>query len=121
MAFRCNIRFEKGGKKLGKRQIRTRVDCVKKHTLRHLRHVSEIDVLQTSYFIVNYLNHMLVGGASVNSLCQQGGPFALSVNRHSVIVYIKTRGRGRGRGRPGLWHVFVYNFTVNYMYFVWPT
>ncbi len=39
---------------------------------------------------------MLVGGASVNSLCQQGGPFALSVNRHTVIVYIKTRGRGRG-------------------------
>ncbi len=96
------MRFEKGGKKV--RQIRTRVDRVKKHTLRHLRHVSEIDVLQTSYFIVNYLNHMLVGGASVNSLCQQGGPFALSVNRHSVIVYIKTRGRGRGRGRgrPGL-------------------
>ncbi len=26
---------------------------------------------------------MSVGGASVNSLCQQGGLFALSVNRHS--------------------------------------
>ncbi len=33
---------------------------------------------------------MLVDGASVNSLCQQGGLFALSVKRHSVIFYIKT-------------------------------
>ncbi len=64
---------------LGKRRIRTRVDRVKKHTLRHLRHVSKIDIQQTYFFIVNYLNHMLVGGASVNSLCQQGGLFALSV------------------------------------------
>ncbi len=29
---------------------------------------------------------MLVGGVSVNGLCQQGGLFALSVNRHSVIL-----------------------------------
>ncbi len=28
---------------------------------------------------------MSVGGASVNSLCQQGGLFALSVNRHSYF------------------------------------
>ncbi len=62
------MRFEKGGKKLGKRRIRTRVDHIKKHALRHLRHVSEIDVQQTSFFIVNHLTHMLVGGASVNSL-----------------------------------------------------
>ncbi len=41
------------------------------------------------FFIVNYLNHMLVGGASVNSLCQQDGLFALSVNRHSVISLYK--------------------------------
>ncbi len=33
---------------------------------------------------VDYLNHTLVDGVSVNSLCQQGGLFALSVNIHSV-------------------------------------
>ncbi len=27
-------------------------------------------------------NHMFVGGVSVNSFCQRGGLFALSVNRH---------------------------------------
>ncbi len=33
---------------------------------------------------VDYTNHVLVGGASVNSLCQQDGLFALSVNTHSA-------------------------------------
>ncbi len=28
------------------------------------------------------------GGVSVNSLCQQGGLFALSVNRHSIIFNV---------------------------------
>ncbi len=31
---------------------------------------------------------MLVGGVGVNSLCQQGRLFALSVNRHSVLKII---------------------------------
>ncbi len=35
---------------------------------------------------VDHPNHMLVGGVSVNSLCQQGRLFALSVNRHSVWI-----------------------------------
>ncbi len=35
-----------------------------------------------------YANQTLVGGASVNSLCQQGGLFALSVNKHSAVCQI---------------------------------
>ncbi len=31
-----------------------------------------------------------MGGVSVNSLCQQGGLFALSVNRHSVNLITHT-------------------------------
>ncbi len=31
---------------------------------------------------------MLVGAVSVNSLCQQGGPFGLSVNRHFVKIIV---------------------------------
>ncbi len=41
----------------------------------------ETDVEQVSCFSVDYLNHTLVGGVSVNSLCQQGGLFALSVSK----------------------------------------
>ncbi len=74
MPSQCNMRFEKGEKKFGKRRAR-----VKKHTL----YSTETDVKQVSFFNVDCPNHTLVGGVSVNSLCQQGGPFALSVNRHS--------------------------------------
>ncbi len=35
------------------------------------------------FFNVDYPNHTLVDGVSVNSICQQGGLFAFSVNRHS--------------------------------------
>ncbi len=46
-------------------------------------YTTETDVEQVSFFSDYYPNHTLVGGVSVNSLCQQGGLFALSVNRHS--------------------------------------
>ncbi len=46
-----------------------------RYTLYHLR--------QLSFIVLNYPNHTLVGRVSVNSLCQQGRVFALSVNRHS--------------------------------------
>ncbi len=70
MPFRCDMRFEKGKKKFGKRRARTRVDRVKKHTPYHLLHWN--DVKQESFFSVGYPNHTLIGGVSVNSLCQQG-------------------------------------------------
>ncbi len=75
MPFRCDMRFETW--------VRTRVDCIKKHAPYHLRHWNWW--LMSVFFQCWLSNHMLVGGVSVNSLCQQGGPFALSVNRHSVI------------------------------------
>ncbi len=31
---------------------------------------------------------MLVGGVSVNSFCQQGGLFSLSVKRHSILLLL---------------------------------
>ncbi len=33
-------------------------------------------------------NHTLVGGVNINSLCQQDGLFALSVNRHSKYLLL---------------------------------
>ncbi len=39
-------------------------------------------------------NCTLVGGVSVNSLCQQGGVFALSVNRHSIKGQLTSFGPG---------------------------
>ncbi len=33
------------------------------------------------FYNVDYPNHTLVGGVTVNSLCQQGGLIALSVNK----------------------------------------
>ncbi len=44
---------------------------------------------------LDYPNHTLVGGVSVHSLCQQGGLFALSVNRHSVLYSIGLFGSSR--------------------------
>ncbi len=38
------------------------------------------------FFSVDYPNQTLVGGISVNRICQQGGLFALSVNRPSVYI-----------------------------------
>ncbi len=51
-------------------------------------YATEADVKWVSFFSVDCPNHTLVGGVSVNSLCQQGGLFALSVNRHSVFLFI---------------------------------
>ncbi len=60
-----------------------------RHAFYHLRHWSWWVI---AIFLLCWLsqspNHMLVGGVSVNSLCQQGGLFALSVNRHSIFVII---------------------------------
>ncbi len=47
-------------------------------------------ILNKGLFSVDYPNHTLVGGVSVNSLCQQGGLFALSANRHSVDYFISS-------------------------------
>ncbi len=52
-------------------------------------YATETNVKLASFFSVDYPNHKLVGRVSVNSLCQQGRIFALSVNRHSVLfLYI---------------------------------
>ncbi len=51
------------------------------YTFYHLHHWSYS--LIAFFCNIVKLNHMLVGGVRVNSLCQQGGLFALSVNRHS--------------------------------------
>ncbi len=53
------------------------------HTLNHLHH-------WRCHFAAVFCNaisrkHTLVGGVSVNSLCQQVGLFSLSVNRHSEM------------------------------------
>ncbi len=40
-------------------------------------YASDTDVEQASFCIVDDPNHTLVGGVSVNSLCQQGSLFAL--------------------------------------------
>ncbi len=50
-------------------------------------YTTEADAVQESFYNVDCPNHILVGGVSVNSLCHQGGPFALSVNRHSEKIY----------------------------------
>ncbi len=71
----------------GKRQIRTQVDLVKMknalHTLNHLHH-------WRCHFAAVFCNaisrkHTLMGGVSVNGLCQQVRLFSLSVNRHSEM------------------------------------
>ncbi len=51
----------KGRKKFGKRQIRTRVDHVKKHMPYHLYYWNFASLCN-----LNYPNHTLVGGVSVN-------------------------------------------------------
>ncbi len=58
-----------------------RVDSVKTHTPNHLHHWNWC--LMNVFFQSDYPNHTLVGRVSVNGLCQQGGLFAPSVNRHS--------------------------------------
>ncbi len=70
------MRFEKGEKKFGKRQPRTRVDRFKKGLTTY---TTETDAKLASFFFlsVDQLNHTLVGGVSVNSLCQQDWLFAL--------------------------------------------
>ncbi len=55
------------------------------HTFYHLRHWIWRQL--TVFCNFDQPNHTLVGGVSVNSLCHQGGLFALSVNRHSVFFY----------------------------------
>ncbi len=46
-------------------------------------YTTETDADWVSFFSVDYPNHTLVGGVSVNCLCQQGRLFALSLNKHS--------------------------------------
>ncbi len=65
MPFRCDMRFEKGEKSLAKPGLELR-SIASKST--HFT-IDTTDIL----FCVDYPNHTLVGGVSVNSLCQQGG------------------------------------------------
>ncbi len=78
------MRFEKEEKKFGKRRARTRVDRGK--YMRLTIYATETDAELLSFFSVDLLNHTLVAVVSLNSLCQQDGLFALSVNRHSDIL-----------------------------------
>ncbi len=65
--------------------VRTQVDRVKEHTL--IIYATETDIEWASFCHVDYHpKHTLVGGVSVNSLYQQGGLFAHSVNIHSITL-----------------------------------
>ncbi len=75
------MRFEKGEKSLAKGGLELWLTASK--CMRLTIYTTETDVELVSCFSVDQLNHTLVGGVSVNSLCQQDGLFALSVNRHS--------------------------------------
>ncbi len=77
--------FEKGEKSLAKGRLRLRLIASK--STRSTIYSTETDVKQASFFNVDCPNHTLVGGVSLNSLCQQGGPFVLSVNRHSEKIF----------------------------------
>ncbi len=88
MPLRCDMRFEKGEKKFGKRQVRTRVDRVKNTMVCALQSAPLKLRTHSRFYNVDYPNHTLVGGVRVNSLCQQGGLFALSVNRHSEYIIL---------------------------------
>ncbi len=79
----CDLKFEKGRNKFAKRRIRPG-----SMTPRFTICAAGADDWWWSFVILKS-NHMLVSGVSVNSLCQQGGLFALSVNRHSVFINIK--------------------------------
>ncbi len=83
MPFRSDMRFEKGEKKV-QQKVDSNSGRSRKKSTRLTIYATETDVKQVSFFSVDYPNHTLVGGVSVNSLCQQGGLFALRVNRHSV-------------------------------------
>ncbi len=58
-----------------------RLELVSKSTLFTI-YATETEMNQASFFSVDYPNHTLVGGVSVNSLCRQGMLFAISVNTH---------------------------------------
>ncbi len=59
---------------------------VSKMTAAHTLPSTPLDLLLDYWLCsVDYSNHMLVGGFSVNSLYQQGGLFALSVKILSAI------------------------------------
>ncbi len=83
-AFRCDMIFEKGEKSLAKGRFE--LGSIASRSTRFSIYTTETDVKWVSFFSVDCLNHTLVGGVSVNSLCQQGRLFALSVNRHSVFL-----------------------------------
>ncbi len=87
-AFPMRYEIWKGRKKV--RQKAGSNSIASKNT-RLTIHATETDMKWVSFFSVDYPNHTLLGGVSVNSFCQQGGLFALSVNRHSENLnqYIK--------------------------------
>ncbi len=81
------MRFEKGEKSSAKGGFE--LGSIASKNTRLTIYTTETDVKQASFLSVDYLNHTLVGGVSVNSLCQQGRLFALSVNRHSVLIMVE--------------------------------
>ncbi len=82
MPFWCDMRFEKGGKKLDKRHFRTRVNHIKNdYGKRFTIYATGAVVTRSSFVVLTTPNHTLVGGVSVNSLCQQGRLIALNVNK----------------------------------------
>ncbi len=80
------MRFEKGEKSLAKGGFELGSIALKSTRLTIC--ATETDVKRASFFSVDSPNHTLVGGVSVNSLCQQGGLFAFSVNRHSGKIMV---------------------------------
>ncbi len=86
--LRCDMRFEKGEKKVWQKASSNQGRSRQKHY--GMRFTTAPLKLRThSRFLnVDYPNHTLVGGVRVNSLCQQGGLFALSVNRHSEYIIL---------------------------------
>ncbi len=86
------MRFEKGENK-----IRQKVGSNSGRSCQNARTLPstplKLMLNERDWDSVDYPNHTLVGGVSVNSLCQQGGLFALSVNRHAVKKNLESVGR----------------------------
>ncbi len=72
------------GRKLKSAKGRFELGSIVSKCMHFTIYTTETDVKWACFCSVDYPNHTLVGGVSVNSLCQQGGLFALSVNRHSI-------------------------------------
>ncbi len=89
MPFRCDMKFEKGEKKVcQKMDSNPGWSHQKAHAPYHLFYsgfyTTETDYCPASFCSIDWPDHSLVGWVSVNSLSQQGWLFVLSVNRQSI-------------------------------------